>query len=115
MADQIAELRETVQQLQCQLVGDLAWPPEWRLTPNETRILGVVVTRPVASKEALILATDRGRERMTADNAVTVHMVRLRRKLAGKAQIHTAAGHGYWVSAEDRARLRALAVQGGAA
>lgn len=110
MAEQVAELREQVRQLKHALRGDLRWPPAWRLTRKETRMLGVLVVRDTASRTALLLATDAASEK-SIDVSMSHLRPKLRRHVPG-VTINTSVGLGYWLSRADRDRLRNLAVEG---
>jgi hypothetical protein len=116
--DEVEALREEVRQLKAML-GDNTWrwPLSWGLSRKPTIILNLLVLRERASKSALVAAIDDGKELSAPVKNVEVHVWHLRRKLkaAGVAvTINTSVGLGYWLSAEDRARLRAIVEADGA-
>ena len=104
-----ALLEERVAQLEALLVTDWRAPIEWRLTPSEERVMGVLVARERASKEAIVAALylDRG-----ADSAepkiVDVFICKIRRKLRPfGVEITTLWGAGFALA--DRQKYRCAA------
>jgi hypothetical protein len=109
-AAEIDTLREQVRQLKRALHGELRWPVSWGLTPCETVVLGVLVTRQMATHDVLVLALDHGRN--GGGRAFKQHVHFLRNKVRARGVvIHNARGHGWWLSAADRARLRQIATE----
>ena len=112
-ADEVALLRERVAQLEGALGKGLAWPPEWDLSPSLATILNVLVTRELASNEALLIALYGDRDDWPDERILLQFLFRLRRKLAAVVpgiRIHTRKGSGRYLSQCDRKFLRALAV-----
>jgi len=116
--DRIAELaadnealREQVRQFKDALGRGLRFPPEWKLTRCEAAVLGVLTARTAAQKEAFMIALYGDRDDPPDENIIRVFVCRLRRKLrAHGIAIHTMK-EGWFVTAADRARLRAQAVR----
>lgn len=110
-ADRIGELEEQVRQLKAALGGELKWPPAWRLTRNETRVLGVLVARSMVRVEAVLTLLNSGRREAPLDDSnVRQTVYHLRRKVAVHGVgINTSVGHGYWIATDVRARLRKAA------
>ena len=103
-------LRAQVRQLQDALGIGLHWPPEWRLSPRETAVLGVLVSREIATCDALMCALYGDRSDPPCDKIVRVYIYKLRRKLAPRGfTIVTRRGQGVAIPAEQRAQLRELA------
>ena len=111
-ADDVALLRERVAQLEGALGKGLAWPPEWGLTPSLATILGVLVTRELATNEALLVALYGDRDDWPDERILMQFVFRLRRKLEAvdpKIRIHTRKGAGRYLNRRDRTVLRAFA------
>ena len=112
LLDEIDYLREQVRQYQDALRGGLRWPAEWGLTPSESAILGVLVARETASKQALLIALYADRSDPPADATIRRFVCTLRKKLEGHAvTIHTSPNTGWHLARADRARLREMAVR----
>jgi two-component system, cell cycle response regulator CtrA len=110
--EEIDYLREQVRQYKDALGGSLRWPAEWGLTPSESAILGVLVAREIASKQALLIALYADRSDPPADETIRRFVSTLRKKLEGHAvTIHTAHNTGWCMARADRARLREMAVK----
>lgn len=110
VADQIEELREQVRQLRAALGVARRWPDDWRLTRSETVMLGVLVARDMATKNTLVVALGLDRAERPSDKLVEVHLSRLRRKVKARGiHIRNRVGTGWFLSREDRARLREIA------
>lgn len=112
LLEEIDYLREQVRQYQDALGLGLRWPPEWGLTPSESAVLGVLVGREVASKQAILIALYSDRFDPPADDTIRHFVCTLRRKLKGQAvTVHTARNTGWRLARADRARLREMAVR----
>lgn len=100
-------LRERIAQLESALCGDdFALPIEWRLTGQEVIVMGVLLARELATKQAIMTALYSGRiDDGAEEKMVDVFICKIRKKLKpfGVA-IETVWGRGYQVSAEIRAR-----------
>jgi two-component system, cell cycle response regulator CtrA len=111
VSDEIETLREEVRQLKSALGRDgWQWPLSWRLSRKQTILLNLLARRDRVNKQALVAAIDDGRELSNPAKNLEVHVWHLRRKLKPVGiTINTSVGLGYWLSVEDRARLRAIA------
>jgi len=110
---QIETLRERVRQLEAERCADLVLPG-WNLSRSERVILGVLVARPAATRESLHAALyDHRPDGGASDNAVSVFMVKLRRKVRPHGVIIHSGGRGrtgaaYWIDAETRGRIAGM-------
>ena len=103
-------LRAQVRQLQDALGIGLRWPAEWNLSRRETALLGVLVSREVATWDGIMCALYGDHPDPPCERIISVFMYTLRRKLAPHGfTILTRRAHGFAIPAEQRARLRALA------
>lgn len=84
-------------------------PIEWRLTPSEQRVMGVLLKRDVATKDAIMATLYRADGRDEAEiKIVDVFICKMRRKLkAFGIVIVTHYGMGYALA--DRSATAALA------
>jgi two-component system cell cycle response regulator CtrA len=86
------------------------FPVEWLLTASESRLLGFLMTREMASKEAILLAL----YSLRADDApdikiVDVFVCKARKKLSRfGVQIETIWGQGYRLCRASKDHIRAL-------
>lgn len=105
------QLRERVAVLEGLLMDVRPLPPEWCLTGSEARIFGVLVNRPVATKECLYRALyDVHQDGGFTDTIVEPHVSHLRRKLKPFGiSIETRRGYGYLLPETVRARFRVAA------
>lgn len=105
-------LRERVIQLEDALFAtavDVPW--EWGLTHSERRVFGVLLSRTLATKEAVMAAlyTDHGRDEPEI-KIVDVFVCKIRAKLRPfGVHIITRWGQGYELDAADKQKLRAAA------
>ena len=101
-------LCQRVEQLESSmgLVGFIP-PVEWRLTSSEARVVGVLLKREVATKDAIMAALYRADARDEAEvKIVDVFICKIRKKLKPLGiQITTRWGQGYCI--EGRAELAA--------
>ena len=105
LAIQLAEAHERIRQLEAILGADDPMPACLDLTSHQARILGVIARRPVSSAEAIATATGAD----SSANAIATQITYLRRKLVPHGvTIRSRYSEGYYLSDEDRARLRAL-------
>jgi two-component system cell cycle response regulator CtrA len=103
-------LRAQVRQLQDALGIGLHWPAEWNLSQRETALLGVLVSREVATRDGIMCALYGDRPNPPCERIINVFMYKLRSKLAPRGfTILTRRAHGFAIPPEQRARLRALA------
>lgn len=102
-------LEETVHRLREALTETRLLPREWRLTPSEENILGVMVNREVGTYEALLTALYLAKGRPEAcQKILQVFICRLRKKVEPYGvEIRTIWGRGWALSPESRASLRA--------
>lgn len=104
-------LREQVAYLERALGLDFLPPMEWRLTPNEARLIGALVTRPVLTKDAAmaLLYRDLGKEE-AGIRIVDVFICKARKKLQPFGiEIKTVWGVGYALEADAKVAIRSLA------
>ena len=105
-------LRAQVRQLRDALGIGLRWPPEWNLSPRETALLGVLVSRELATRDAMMCGLYGDEPDPPCERIVKVFVCRLRRKLGPRGfTIVTRRGHGLMMPVEQRARLRAAALK----
>jgi two-component system, cell cycle response regulator CtrA len=109
LLEEVDYLREQVRQYKDALGCGLHWPPDWRLTPSERVVLGVLVTREVATKEAILITLYGDRADPPAEGTIRHFVCTLRKKLAPVVTIHTAPNTGWRLVRADRARLREIA------
>ena len=104
-----ADLRDRLAYLEGYVFGEaLSFPPEWRLSLCERRVLSAIVALPVASTAACLTALyhDREGNEPQAEN-VRVVVCRLRRKLRPLGiEITTAVETGYAIAEPKRSELR---------
>jgi two-component system cell cycle response regulator CtrA len=102
-------LREEVARLERALFGELLLPVEWRLTPQEQRVVGVLLNRDYATKDAIMAALYRDLGKDEAEiKIVDVFVCKARKKLSPFGiEIHTIWGKGYSIDAETRSRTLA--------
>ncbi len=84
-------------------------PKEWGLTRTQTCVLGVLVARPIASREALFLALYGDRiDDAPSDDVIYVVVTHLRRKTKPfGVQITNGYGMGWSLDEKSRAALAA--------
>jgi DNA-binding response OmpR family regulator len=101
-------LREQIARLERVLVGEQSMPVEWRLTQQEQRVMGVLVNREFASKDAIMAALYRNLGRDEAEpKIVDVFVCKIRKKLKPFGiDIRTVWGTGYCLPPEQRTLLR---------
>jgi DNA-binding response OmpR family regulator len=110
-AEENESLRAQVRQLKDALGVGLRWPLEWNLTPRETAMLSVLVTREIARRETIMYALYGDNPDPPDERILLVYTHRLRRKLRPHGfTIITHKGQGLAVPADQRAALRAAAV-----
>lgn len=81
LQDENELLREQLVQLRRALEPTYTLPPEWRLTPLQTRIVHLIDAKGLASTEALDTALNCNRDEATDPNLVRVHIHRIRARL----------------------------------
>jgi hypothetical protein len=112
LAEENDYLRAQVRQLKDALGRGLRWPGEWGLSPKETAMLGVLVSRELATREVLMCALYGDDPDPPYERILNVLACKLRRKLAPRGfTIVTHRGHGLAMPADQRARLRGAALQ----
>ena len=80
------------------------------LSPREAALLGVLVARELATRDAIMLALYGDLPDPPCERILNVFVYKLRRKLAPHGvTILTRRGHGLLIPAEQRTRLRAFA------
>ena len=93
-ADELDQLREENRQLRALLVPPVSAPPEWHLTPRETRMWAHMNSRPLSTRESLMFAISEGREMEPQNLNVGLH--HLRKKLAKHGvRVVNQWGHGW--------------------
>lgn len=106
------ELRERVALLErvlCQ--AERPFPFEWALTASEARVFGVLVSREMATKDAIMAGLYGSRLKDEAEEKIVdVFICKLRKKLGRFGiQIRTHWGQGFSLAAPERARFRSAA------
>lgn len=100
-------LQARVEQLEAAMGMDLLPPVEWTLTATEARVLGVLMVRECATKDAIMAALYRDLNRDEAQiKIVDVFVCKIRSKLKrfGVA-IQTRWGVGYYLAPETKAAI----------
>ena len=102
-------LRARIAQLEDALAGSaVALPIEWGLTPQESRVLGVLRARSMATKEAVMAAlyVDLGKDE-AEPKIVDVFICKIRKKLKPfGVEIKTVWGQGYSLAEKSRAVIK---------
>lgn len=107
LEDEVATLRERVAALGQLLHGGFVPPLEWDLTVAEAGIIGVLMTRAIASKEAIMVLLYGDRANSADTKICDIFVCKIRRKLAPYGiTIETAWGRGWWLAPETKARIR---------
>lgn len=90
-------LREQIRRLELALVDTEPLPFEWGLTGQESAVFGVLVNRPLATKDAVMAALYRSIGRDEAEpKIVDVFICKMRKKLKPFGiEIRTIWGQGY--------------------
>jgi two-component system, cell cycle response regulator CtrA len=103
-------LRERLATLEALLMEtDMPVPVEWRLTGSEARVFGVLVNKPVATKEAILTALywDRATDEEPDQKIIDVFVCKLRKKLAPfGVEIATLWGRGWTLHPDVREQFR---------
>jgi two-component system cell cycle response regulator CtrA len=105
---EVGRLQGRVDQLEAAMGMTLAAPLEWRLTPAEQRVFGVLMARELATKDAVMAGVyrDAGRDEPEI-KIVDVFVCKIRAKLKRfEIPIETVWGQGYRLPAEAKARVR---------
>lgn len=104
-------LRARVSDLEAQLMAADGWhaPLEWQLTSAESIIIGVLVSRGMATKDAFLSALYRDFAKDEAEpKIVDVFVCKARKKLKPfGVTIETIWGQGYRLPEDQRAQLKA--------
>jgi two-component system cell cycle response regulator CtrA len=111
-------LREQVARLE-ELMGmtSIIAPIEFRLTPHEGRVFGVLMAREVATKDAIMASIylAQGKDE-AAIKIVDVFICKIRAKLKPfDIEIGTVWGTGYYLASSTKARIREMLSQAVAA
>lgn len=102
-----ALLRERIAVLESELMETRSLPIEWRLTPQECRVFGVLVNRELATKSAIMTALYHDRADEAEEKIVDVFICKMRKKITPfDIEIRTVWGQGYSLDPELRARFR---------
>lgn len=102
------ELRETIAQLREALTPPVVYPSAWGLNRQESLILGALACRPVARRQALLLALygDRRADDLPDPRVLDVYVCKLRAKLRPQGiAIDAIRGVGFRLDDATRARL----------
>ena len=110
LRDENQRLRARIDELEHALFRDVSLPIEWRLTVQEARVFGVLVTRSLATRTAILAALydDLGRDQAEAKIA-DVFVCKIRKKLKPFGiEIHTRWGEGWYLDEDQRESLRQM-------
>mgnify|MGYP002831762714 FL=1 len=110
LRDENERLRARIDELEHALFRDVSLPIEWRLTVQEARVFGVLVTRSLATRTAILAALydDLGRDQAEAKIA-DVFVCKIRKKLKPFGiEIHTRWGEGWYLDEDQRESLRQM-------
>ena len=105
---EVDRLQGRVDQLEAAMGMTLVAPLEWRLTPAEQRVFGVLMARDMATKDAIMAGVyrDAGRDEPEL-KIVDVYVCKIRAKLKRfQIPIETVWGQGFRLTAETKARVR---------
>lgn len=103
--EEIARLEERVAYLESALGMDFIAPVEWRLTTKESAVLGVIMAREIAPKNAILLAVYQEMDQ-PEEKIVDVFVCKIRKKLEPFGiQIDTLWGRGYYLTVENKAKI----------
>lgn len=113
LEDENAVLRARIDELERALFADAPVPLEWRLTAQEARVVGVLLQRPMATKEAVMATLYRNDGKDEAEiKIVDVFICKARKKLAPFGiRINTIWGQGYSIDESIRQRVHAGEVE----
>lgn len=107
---EIEALRYQVAEFRAALGLTQQFPREFRLTPHEAKVLGVLLKREIASRDLIyraIYADDWARDR--EPKIIEMWLSLLRKKLRPfDITIQNDYGHGWFLSAADKARIKAM-------
>lgn len=107
---EVDRLQGRIDQLEDAMGMSFVAPVEWRLTPSEARVFGVLLERDVATKNAIMAALYRNDGRDEAElKIVDVFVCKIRKKLKGfGVEIVTHWGMGWSLAnrADVAARLK---------
>uniref|UniRef100_UPI003BAAB766 helix-turn-helix domain-containing protein n=1 Tax=Stappia sp. TaxID=1870903 RepID=UPI003BAAB766 len=110
LRDENERLRARIDELEHALFRDVSLPIEWRLTVQEARVFGILVTRSLATRTAILAALydDLGRDQAEA-KIVDVFVCKIRKKLKPFGiEIHTRWGEGWYLDEDQRESLRQM-------
>lgn len=106
------ELRERIMRLEAELWGVAPIPVEFGLSSKEEMVLGCLLQRPEASKDAVMLAlygNDPSGDKEPEIKIVDVFICKIRAKLKPFGiKIGTHWGRGYFLGAEAKAAIRGM-------
>ncbi len=102
-------LRERLKAFEQDFLGDdLVFPPAWRLTLSEKRIMGALVARTQVTRQQLLTAITRYDGDEPDIKIIDVFICKMRKKLGPLGiRIETIWGVGYFIDQATRAELRA--------
>ena len=103
------ELRDQLAFYELTIFGEmLQFPAEWRLTRNEKRLLGVLLSMNIAHTDAIMAAIYRGKLDEPFSKIINVMIFNLRRKLRPfGVEIRTRINLGFYIDELRRRELRA--------
>lgn len=106
LAQRVIDLEDRIAELESALGLDYKSRPEWGLTRSEACVVGMLTKTSIASHARLETALYADRNDTPTGNNVDVFITRARRKLAPFGiEIRNTWGVGYWIPAEQKARL----------
>lgn len=105
-----AELTERVKTLEDALYGgEFDFPVEWRLTPFEMKIMGVMIRKELASKRRIEAAIYPKHSPSHTTSTISVHICRLKKKMKAHSVIISSDGHrGYRLDEDTRKRFNQI-------
>lgn len=101
-------LQGRIDQLEAAMGMHFMAPLSWRLTGHEARVLGVLLAREIATKDAIMAALYRDTGRDEAEiKIVDVFICKLRKKLKPLGfPVQTSWGQGYFLQAETKEAIQ---------
>lgn len=118
---ELQQLRDRIDELEY-LLGITGVVPEYfalEMAPARRTVLGLLIKRPLVTKEAIIIATRSGQAHKDDPNGALaicyVHHVRRFLQKRYSIKVHTAWGQGWFLDIADRKKLQQLFAQAEAA
>ena len=109
MCDRCQELEETITQLKKELGQELRFPSAWKLTPGQSKLLGILIKRGHLTYAAARLVLWH-HPPDSCDDIIRRHICSLRQRVPD-VRIDLRYGDGYSMDQMERDRLSGLMVE----